>query len=99
MSGAEGHHPQRYGTIIIVGGGCYGGYYVRQLERAARAGALAANELVVVDRHEACPVANALRQGIERAIPARVVVSEWRAFFDEYLLHATSAPDATRLDA
>src|SRR5207248_2590013 len=25
---------QRYGTIVVVGGGCYGSYYVRQLRRA-----------------------------------------------------------------
>ena len=50
MSGGEGDSPLRYERIIIVGGGCYGGYYVRQLHRAARAGALVAESIVVVDR-------------------------------------------------
>jgi hypothetical protein len=49
--------PQRYGTIVVVGGGCYGAYYVRQLGRAARAGAIVAERVVVVDRDPACRVA------------------------------------------
>ena len=49
--------PQRYGTIVVVGGGCYGAYYVRQLARAARAGAIVADRVVVVDRDPACRVA------------------------------------------
>ena len=28
--------PQRYGTNIVVGGGCYGSYHVRQLWRAVQ---------------------------------------------------------------
>jgi len=49
--------PQRYGTIVVVGGGCYGAYYVRQLGRAARAGAIVAERVLVVDRDPACRVA------------------------------------------
>jgi hypothetical protein len=49
--------PQRYGTIVVVGGGCYGAYYVRQLARAARAGAIVADRVVVVDRDPTCRVA------------------------------------------
>ena len=49
--------PQRYGTIVVVGGGCYGAYYVRQLGRAARAGAIVADRVVVVDRDAGCRVA------------------------------------------
>lgn len=48
---------QRYGTIVVVGGGCYGAYYVRQLARAARAGAIVAERVVVVDRDPTCRVA------------------------------------------
>ena len=47
---------QRYGRIVVVGGGCYGTYYVRQLLRAERAGAITWDELVVVDRDPACAV-------------------------------------------
>ena len=57
--------PQRYGTIVVVGGGCYGAYYVRQLSRAARAGAIVADRIVVVDRDPTCRVA---RDGWE-AVP------------------------------
>ena len=46
-----------YGTIVVCGGGCYGGYYVRQLARARAAGAMRFDRLVVVDRDPACPVA------------------------------------------
>jgi hypothetical protein len=48
---------QRYGTIVVVGGGCYGAYYVRQLGRAARAGAIVAERVLVVDRDPGCRVA------------------------------------------
>src|SRR5215210_128458 len=48
-----------YGTIVVVGGGCYGSYYVRQLSRAAEAGALTWERLVVVDRDPNCRVARA----------------------------------------
>jgi len=85
--------PQRYGRIVVVGGGCYGGYYVRQLLRAHRAGALSWDELVVVDRDPSCAV-SAL--GIDDRPPRlRLVVSDWEAFFAQYLLAAAS--DAARL--
>ncbi|HTK46432.1 MAG TPA: hypothetical protein VL328_00460, partial [Gemmatimonadaceae bacterium] len=47
---------QRFGVVVVVGGGCYGSYYVRQLARAARAGAARWERLVVVDRDAACAV-------------------------------------------
>src|SRR5947209_4134378 len=99
MSGAETRIVQRYGTITVVGGGCYGGYYVRQLQRAARAHAIEASEIIVVDRDSQCAVARGLHEAGERAIPTRVVVAEWRAYFDGYLARAIDAPEATRLDA
>ena len=46
-----------YGTIVVCGGGCYGGYYVRQLARARAAGAMTFERLVVVDRDPDCTVA------------------------------------------
>ena len=39
-SGGEARVAQEFGTVVVVGGGCYGGYYMRQLGRAARAGDL-----------------------------------------------------------
>jgi hypothetical protein len=49
--------PQAYGTILVCGGGCYGGYYVRQLARAVQGGALACERVVVLDRDPHAPVA------------------------------------------
>ena len=46
-----------YGTIVVCGGGCYGGYYVRQLARARAAGALTMDRILVVDQHADCRVA------------------------------------------
>src|SRR5436309_1796297 len=58
MSAPEpGRSPQHYGTIVVVGGGCYGTYYVRQLRRAVQAGAIVCGRLLVVDRDAACPPA------------------------------------------
>lgn len=74
---------QRFGTIVVVGGGCYGGYYVRQLARAERAGALAWTQLLVVDRDPHCPVAGL--PDAERPSALRLVTAEWSAFFAEYL--------------
>jgi endonuclease/exonuclease/phosphatase (EEP) superfamily protein YafD len=96
MSAPERVPRQEYGAIIVVGGGCYGGYYVRQLQRAARADAIAAREIVVVDRDSACRVALELRTGeTETVIPVRVVIAEWRDFFDDYLGHAVGRAAAS----
>jgi hypothetical protein len=96
MSESESSEPQRYGTIVIVGGGCYGGYYVRQLDRAARAGALTAERLLVIDRDGSCAVAPTLAAV---AIPAELVVRDWREFFDEYLTGAAASPAGHAHDA
>jgi len=69
---------RKYGAIVVVGGGCYGSYYVRQLERARDAGAIRFEKVLVVDRSRDCPVALA-------ANSAEMVISEWTEFFDEYL--------------
>jgi hypothetical protein len=83
---------QRYASIIVVGGGCYGTYYVRQLERAARAGALAADEIVVVDRDPACAVArDRSAHEAEGPLPIRLVRAEWSVFFSDYLDRAADA--------
>jgi hypothetical protein len=77
-----------YGSIIVVGGGCYGSYYVRQLTRARAAGALRFEKIVVVDRAADCAVAVS---GSE----VDLAVSEWTDFFGAYL--GSTAPDT--LDA
>lgn len=70
----------------MVGGGCYGSYYVRQLARARAAGALSFQRIVVVDRSADCAVAQA-------GGDAHVVTAEWTDFFNDYL---GSAPEDTR---
>ena len=72
-----------FGRIVVVGGGCYGGYYVRQLARARSADAIAWSELVVVDRDPRCAVARIADS--ERPPDFRVVPSDWREYFRRYL--------------
>ena len=76
-----------YDNIVIVGGGCYGSYYVRQLVRARSAGAISFRQLMVVDRNASCPVAASWSDtpGVS------IVEREWAGFFDDYLAAAASA--------
>lgn len=69
---------QQYGDIVVVGGGCYGSYYVRQLRRARSAGALGWRRLVVVDRDADCALSRDA-EGIT------LVTRDWSLFFGEYL--------------
>src|SRR5262249_17658797 len=90
---------QRYGTIIVVGGGCYGSYYVRQLRRAVRAGALEAQRVVVVDRDANCAVAHELVSSAPDELRVDVATQGWSAFFADYLASAVEAPERHRGDA
>lgn len=90
--------PQRYGDIIVVGGGCYGSYYVRQLQRAAAAGGVTWQRLLVIDRDADCrvaqeqpgasfadaPQADASPSNFVSPTPT-LIVREWGSFFAEYL--------------
>lgn len=78
MSAAEGRAAQSFGDIVVVGGGCYGSYYVRQLRRAREAGAVAWQRLVVVDRDAECRVS-------QEPDGVTLVAREWESFFAEYL--------------
>src|SRR5688572_19973339 len=80
----------RYASIIIVGGGCYGSYYVRQLLRARGSAALTFDNLVVVDRNPRCQVAASSHEP-----HVRIVQREWTEFFDEYLGAAAAGEFAT----
>lgn len=93
---ASTERAQRFGTIVVVGGGCYGSYYVRQLRRAARAGAAVWERILVVDRDASCAVARDMSlaaEGIE------VVEAEWGQFFRRYLDEASRDRVSTRNDA
>ena len=80
--------PDRYGTIVIVGGGCYGGYYLRQLRRAGERGALSYERIIIADRDASCAVSNAL------GTDAVIAVEEWSAFFTRFLAERHDARDA-----
>ena len=75
--------PQHYGTVTIVGGGCYGSFYLRQLFRARSAEVLTWDRLLVVDRNPDC-VATQLLSDAESS-DAEVVVADWSGYFRDYL--------------
>lgn len=86
---------QQFGTIIVVGGGCYGSYYLRQLERARRAAALAWERLIVVDRDAACAAV-----GDPADLPEFILdTATWETFFTDYLGRAAMAPARHAHDA
>jgi len=98
MSVADARAPQRFATIIVVGGGCYGGYYVRQLDRAVKAGAIVAGSIVVVDRDPDCAVAKTLSAD-GSSLATTLEVAEWRNYFESYLTKAANLPDRCANDA
>lgn len=79
---------QRYGTIVIVGGGCYGSYYARQLRRARERSALQAERILVVDRDPECAVARDDDESVALA------VADWRDFFSGWLAREARDGDA-----
>jgi hypothetical protein len=101
MSAPDDREPNAYETIVVVGGGCYGSYYVRQLGRAATAGALTAGRVVVVDRDAECQVARDLvSESAElRPLVVQLVVAEWSSYFAQYLSGAASNPSSVAGDA
>ena len=85
----------RLGDVVIVGGGCYGSFYARQLLRGRERGVVDWRRLLVVDHEPAC------RAGadLSAAADAELVVADWGAFFDDYLAAVRPAADATVPDA
>ena len=73
--------------FIVLGGGCYGSFYLRQLLRARQAEALAVDEILVVDRNE---VSRAARDNEADDI-VRFVQADWAEFFDRHLNALTNA--------
>jgi hypothetical protein len=78
-----------FGDVVVVGGGCYGTFYARQLERAAARGRARFRRMLLVDRDPACRASRELGPLGGRSI----VVAEWGAFFDEYLGAAAPSTD------
>jgi hypothetical protein len=79
--------------VVIVGGGCYGSFYARQLLRARERDKARWQRLVVVDRDAGCSVA----RDDELAASCELAVEDWSEFFDHYLAApppTDRAPDA-----
>ncbi len=80
------------GTTAIIGGGCYGSFYLEQLRKAREAGAATWQKLLVIDRNADCqaaPLATSI-DGTE------IVVSDWPSFLDGWL-GCESITDADRI--
>lgn len=75
--------------FVILGGGCYGSFYARQLLRARDAGAFAIDEVVVVDRNE-WPRA---RREVGPSPALRFVQAEWDDFLRPYLASLDAAAE------
>jgi hypothetical protein len=90
-AGARG---MQFGAIVVVGGGCYGSYYVRQLLRARHAGAASWRQLTVVDRDPHCLVA-----ALDSRDDVELAIADWRDFFANYLADASVNRQATAGDA
>jgi hypothetical protein len=67
--------------VAVIGGGCYGSFYTRQLEAAQQKGGVILNRVLVVDRDPSCQAARELEPN-----PARMlVVEEWSRFLRGFL--------------
>lgn len=78
-----------YGSIVVIGGGCYGSYYVRQLARGRAAGRIDYERIHVVDRDPDCAVA----RSPELSAECDVAVSDWATFLAG-MLPASGPSDA-----
>ena len=67
--------------VVIVGGGCYGTFYARQLERARQRGTARYRRLLIVDRDPECQFGRELGPGDTRSL----ILADWTEFFDRYL--------------
>jgi hypothetical protein len=76
--------PTRFGTVVVVGGGCYGSYYVRQLGRAVAAGAATVEQVIVVDRDPRCQVVRD-PPADAAVLPWHLACADWRGWFAEWL--------------
>lgn len=73
--------------FVVLGGGCYGSFYARQLLRADAAGAVTLDAVLVVDRDAQCRAARELHDP-----RIHVVARDWAEFLDEFV--ESLEPDA-----
>ena len=69
------------GDVIIIGGGCYGTFYARQLEAARDKDKARYQRLLVVDRNSSCQVNRELGVAVGREL----ITADWGEFLDRYL--------------
>ena len=65
--------------FFICGGGCYGTFYLRQLDRARARGGLDVTEIIVVDRDPECQAS----EKIADVAGARLIVADWIEFGEQ----------------
>jgi hypothetical protein len=75
--------------FVVLGGGCYGTFYTRQLMRAADAGAIAPPEIIVVDHNDRPQV---VREGITDD-RVRLLRADWDDWFDHHLAELPADSD------
>ena len=76
--------------IVVVGGGCYGTFYARQLATARARGRTAYRRVLVVDRDPGCRARRELGEEPGREF----VQAEWSAYLDEHLARVAATPAA-----
>jgi hypothetical protein len=69
--------------VVVIGGGCYGSWYTRQLARAVQRGAASFGRVTVVDREARCRVAG--ERPLLAALPLELVVADWGEYLREWL--------------
>jgi len=74
--------------VAIIGGGCYGTFYARQLETARRKARLEIRQVLVVDRDPNCQAAREL----EASSGLRIIAAEWDTFLGGFLDSAPPGP-------
>jgi hypothetical protein len=83
--------PLAFARVVVIGGGCYGGWYLQQLTRAIARSALMVQEIVIVDHDPDCAVAEKLRGGAYAGVPVRVETREWSDYLADWLAAGTQA--------
>ena len=69
------------GQIAIIGGGCFGTFYARQLTEARRRDRVAFRDLLIVDQNPDCQARTALPQDPS----LNFIVESWEPFLDRWL--------------
>ena len=77
--------PVEFGDVVVIGGGCYGTFYARQLERARELGKARWRRVLVIDRDRGCRFARELDRAAAAALDMALVTADWGEFLDGYL--------------